>query len=96
MGPPYIPWTKKSITDPMKLKEELVKIRKKGYALSFEDVTEGAAAIGCPVKNWKGEVVAAISISGVSNHFTKDKLPKLIKIVKEAAVDSSRKLNSLS
>jgi len=87
-------WTKKSITDPCKLKENLKKIREQGYALSFEDATEDVAALGCPVRNWRGEVCAAISIAGISSHFTEDKLPRLIKIVKDAAYELSRRLNA--
>jgi len=86
-------WTKRTITDPNVLKKELKKIQEQGYALSFEDVTEGAAALGCPVRNWKGEVIAAISISGISSHFTEDKVSGLVKIVKSAAYELSRRLN---
>lgn len=78
-------WTKKSITDPIVLKENLKEIREQGYALSFEDATEHVAAIGCPVKNGKGEVIAAISIAGIRPQFTGDKLPHLIREVRNAA-----------
>jgi len=87
-------WTEKSITDPEKLKEDLRKIRKQGYALSFEDVTEGAAALGAPVRNWEGKVIAAISISGLSSHFAEEKLPPLIDAVKSAAEKLSQRLNA--
>ncbi len=87
-------WTKKSITDPCKLKEDLKKIREQGYALSFEDATEDVAALGCPVRNWRGEVCATISIAGISSHFAEDKLPRLIKIVKDAAYELSHRLNA--
>lgn len=89
-------WTERSITDPDLLRKDLKKIREQGYALSFEDVTEDAAALGSPVRNWKGEVIAAVSISGISSHFAKDKLPPLVKIVKDAAYELSRKLNAPS
>jgi DNA-binding IclR family transcriptional regulator len=87
-------WTKKSIDNPKKLKEDLRKIRERGYALSFEDVVENAAAIGCPVRNWMGEVVAAISVSGVSSHFTKENLPRLIRAVSDVSEELSRRLNA--
>ncbi len=87
-------WTKKSITDLAKLKRNLRKIRKEGYSLSVGDVVEGAAAIGCPVRNWKGEVIAAISVSGSSIHFKKDALPRLIEIVKNSAEEISRRFGA--
>jgi len=89
-------WTERSITDPDLLRKDLEKIREQGYALSFEDTTEGAAALGSPVRNWRGEVIAAISIGGVSSHFTEEKLPHLIKIVKDGAYEFSRRLNAPS
>ena len=87
-------WTSRSITDPRVLRKDLERIRKQGYALSLEDVTEGAAALGCPVRDWRGEVIAAISISGVSNHFAKDKIPHIVATVKEAANELSQKLGA--
>jgi len=87
-------WTSKSITDPAKLKKSLRKIRKEGYSISVDDVVEGAAAIACPVKNWKGDVVAAISISGSSGHFKKEDLPELISAVKNSCTKVSRSLKA--
>jgi len=55
-------WTEKSMTDPDLLKKSIRKIRDQGYAISFEDVTEGVAAVAFPVKNQKGEVIASISV----------------------------------
>jgi IclR family transcriptional regulator, KDG regulon repressor len=89
-------WTTKSITNAVLLKEDLRIIREQGYALSVDDVTEGAGALGCPVFDWKGKVVAAISISGLSSHFSKERLPPLIITVKEAASKLSRTLNAPS
>jgi len=87
-------WTQRSITDPAKIKRGLSRIRKEGYALSMDDVVEGAAALACPVRNWNGDVIAAISISGISNHFKKDKLHELIEIVKNSAEELSRRLKA--
>jgi IclR family transcriptional regulator, KDG regulon repressor len=87
-------WTPKSITHPGLLKRNLRKIRENGYALSFEDVTEGASAVGCPVRDWMNEVVAAISISGFANHFNRNTLPHLISITKAGALELSRRLHA--
>ncbi len=89
-------WTKRTITDPEVLKKDLAKIREQGYALSFEDATEDVASVGCPVRQRSDEVIAAISIGGISTHFTEDKLSSLIKMVKDAAYELSRRLNAPS
>jgi DNA-binding IclR family transcriptional regulator len=40
-------------------------VRAKGFAVSDGDVTPGVAAVGAPVFNHRGEIEAAISISGL-------------------------------
>ena len=87
-------WTRRTITDPQVLKKDLEKIREQGYALSFKDVSEDVASVGCPVRQCGDEVVAAISIGGISTHFAENKLPSLIKMVKDAAYELSRRLNA--
>jgi len=42
-----------------------VPVRRRGFAISDEDVTVGIAAIGAPIRNHRGTVTAALSISGV-------------------------------
>jgi DNA-binding IclR family transcriptional regulator len=44
---------------------ELETVRRRGFAISDEDVTVGIAAIGAPIRNHRGAVTAALSISGV-------------------------------
>ncbi|WP_347059640.1 IclR family transcriptional regulator [Blastococcus sp. HT6-30] len=44
----------------------LREIRERGYALSDRDVTPGIAAIGAPVFDFRGQLVAAISVSGIA------------------------------
>jgi len=87
-------WTSRTITDPIKLKDDLKKIREHGYALSMEDVTDGAAALGCPVRNHDNSVMAAISISGIAANFKGKKISPIIEVVKAAAADLSRRLHA--
>ncbi|MBE0478185.1 IclR family transcriptional regulator [Candidatus Aerophobetes bacterium] len=88
------PRTKYSIANYQALEKNLQKIRKQGYALSWKDVHEGAAALGCPVRNWKNEVVAAISISGMADDFSKQRLPHLVQMVKDASCELSHRLSA--
>jgi len=87
-------WTDFSLTDAEELKKELARIRERGYAISVEDVTLGAGAVGCPVRNWKGEVVAAISISGVADHFKGESLEWMAGATRAAADRLSARLHS--
>lgn len=44
---------------------DLAKVARQGYAVSDEDVTPGVAAIGSPVRDHRGDVIAAMSVSGL-------------------------------
>ncbi len=84
-----IPFTSHTITDPFKLKEHLKEIKKLGYATSFEERIPGSASVAAPIFNFKGKVVASLSISGPISRFTHEKLPKLIALVKDTTRDIS-------
>jgi DNA-binding IclR family transcriptional regulator len=48
-----------------KLQREIEETRGRGYSRSDEDVTLGIASFGSPILNHRGELVAALSISGL-------------------------------
>lgn len=54
-----------SLPDPAVLAARLEETRAHGYARSDQDVTIGIAAFGSPVFNHRGELVAAVSVSGL-------------------------------
>lgn len=55
--------TKHTITDPVKLLKHLKLVKKNGYALDDEENEIGVRCVGAPVRDQRGEVVAAISVS---------------------------------
>jgi DNA-binding IclR family transcriptional regulator len=83
---------KNTVTGPDMLRAQLKEIRQHGYALGMENFTDGAAAVGCPVMDWKGEVLASISISGIFTHFKGANLKEYISDVQSAANELSEKL----
>ncbi|MDR1730590.1 MAG: IclR family transcriptional regulator [Synergistaceae bacterium] len=58
-------YTPMTLTEPSLLKEEIEKIRRRGYALSFEEMTPGAAEIAVPLQDTRGNLVAALSMAGL-------------------------------
>jgi DNA-binding IclR family transcriptional regulator len=48
------------------IEARLEEVRSRGYAISDRDVTQGIAAIGAPVFDFTGRVVAAVSVSGIA------------------------------
>ncbi len=89
------PMTESTITDRELLWEQIREIRRKGYALSFGEKTEGAASIACPILTAHGALVAGVSITGYALHFGPDKMPLLVEAVRQAARDISRCLGFL-
>ncbi|MBN6186844.1 IclR family transcriptional regulator [Aneurinibacillus sp. BA2021] len=62
--------------------EQLEEIKQSGYATSSEEREQGAAAVSVPLFNRRGQLVAALSVSGPSNRLTlermKENLPYVI------------------
>jgi DNA-binding IclR family transcriptional regulator len=86
--------TPDTISDPVRLKDNLAKIRRQGWAFSVGELTPGVAAIAAPLRDSNGEVVAALSIGGLASHFGENRLQRLIEITCQAAEEVSRQLMS--
>lgn len=57
-------FTDYTITDELKLYDELEEIRKRGYSIDFQEESLGVKCIALPILNSDGYPTAAISISG--------------------------------
>ena len=62
--------TEQTITDPRRLREELERVRREGFARAIDELELGLAAIAAPVRGARGDVVAALSISGPTVRMT--------------------------
>ena len=59
--------------------------RHTGFVVSDQDVTVGIAAVGAPVCDHTGQVVAAISVSGLAASYTPQRVGELAEAVRAAA-----------
>jgi DNA-binding IclR family transcriptional regulator len=57
-------YTKRTETAPTAVRRVLDTVRRDDYVISDEDVVPGVAAVGAPVRDHRGEVVAAVSVAG--------------------------------
>jgi IclR family transcriptional regulator, KDG regulon repressor len=89
-------WTEHTVVDPEKIWEDIHAIRKQGYALSMEDVTMGAAAVGAPIRNEHEKVIGAVSISGSSIHYKGKNLERLVGSIKDAGLEISRRMGYIN
>ncbi len=58
--------TENTLTNFEELKEQLVHVRKTGYALDNEELSVGLTCLAMPIYNYNNEIIAALSISGPS------------------------------
>lgn len=85
-------FTRNTITDINILKEQLSEIRKQGIAFDFEELEPGINCVAAPVRNYAGQVIAAISISGKVRNLNIERLKELSVEVVEAARKISENL----
>ena len=80
-----------TITDPKILLRELEVIRKKGYAVSYSETSDGALSIAAPVRGYHYPV--AVGIIGPKYRFS-HKLDGLVGTIKNCANQISRKIKA--
>ena len=73
----------------MELEQELDKVREQGFALDREENEKDVRCVAAPIRNYQGEVIAAISIS--SPIFRLDK--NVQNSLKEALIETSEKIS---
>lgn len=84
--------TQYSLVGRDELERDRREIRERGYSVAWEDVTLHACALGAPVRDATGEVVAAVSISGIVQHFSAERLPGLIRRIMQTGEELSKRL----
>jgi len=72
-----VSYTRKTITDPEVLGRVIRSIRRKGYSVDLEELSEGIHCMGAPIRDLTKRIIAAISISAPAIRLTKGKMKKL-------------------
>jgi DNA-binding IclR family transcriptional regulator len=81
-----VPMTEQTITNVDALRANLDQIREKGYAVSRGEWIIDASGTAAPIFDQRGQITAAISISGPGQRFTDEKIKEMAHLlVKEAA-----------
>jgi len=70
----WVAMSPKTITTPEKLKTEIQKIRKRGYAIDNEELSLGLRCVAAPIFDHKGQPTYAMSVSGPTQRMTKKKI----------------------
>jgi DNA-binding IclR family transcriptional regulator len=62
----FRPFTDQTIVDPQAFREELLKVRRQGYAIQDGEQIAGLGSVAAPVFDFQNKIVAAIDLSGLS------------------------------
>jgi DNA-binding IclR family transcriptional regulator len=84
--------TANTITDPERLKTELDQSLKRGYSRDNEEETIGFRCLAAPIKDYRNQVIAAVSTSWMSDFFDSVDEDKLASLVVETAMKISRRM----
>jgi DNA-binding IclR family transcriptional regulator len=74
-----------TITDKQELEAELGRIRELGYAESLEETDLGAWGVATPIRDWDGDVIAAIGVAGPTSRFGEELARDYVMRCEEAA-----------
>ncbi len=86
------PMTPYTVTDPDLLRQQLIHIRVQGYAITSNDLDEGATSVAAPIRDHTGRVVAALSVAGPSPRFSQERVGAVLALVLEGAAQISANL----
>ncbi len=81
-----------TITDLEQLRRKIAEDRANGYTVSHSELYNFTSAVGAPIFDHSGRVVAGLSIVGPENRFCDEKLPFYIEKTVAAAKEISEKL----
>ncbi|MDA5108020.1 MULTISPECIES: IclR family transcriptional regulator [Brevibacillus] len=91
-GYQYVAQTPNTITNEQAFRQELEKVRQAGYAVDNQENEPGVRCIAVPIRNHKGHVVAAVSISTLVSRVDDQTLMEFLGMLKPAAEEMSQQM----
>ncbi len=91
----FTKYTDATITSPAGFRQELGRVKHKGYSIDDEEEELGVRCVAVPVFNSPGELIAALSVTGTTAQISADAFDKLAKPLKEASARISKALKVL-
>ncbi|WP_027363970.1 IclR family transcriptional regulator [Desulfotruncus alcoholivorax] len=84
--------TERTIVDVNQFLNHLEEIRKRGYAIDDEEHEIGIRCVAAPIRDYRCQVIAALSITGSVNRLSRERISEMANQVREAANLISRRL----
>ena len=79
------PYTSHSIQDFQRLQTDLAQIFKRGYSIDDEERSLDTTCIAAPIRDYSGEVIAALSVTGKLERLTQEERHRVLPRVLEVA-----------
>lgn len=89
LNEPLRAYTMNTITSPDGLRQQLDAILDQGYSLDDEELEAGIRAVAAPIRNYNGDIIAAVSIPGPTKRMTDDRISQII----PALVDTAQRIS---
>jgi IclR family KDG regulon transcriptional repressor len=83
---------RKSITSQSEFKEWLKEIREQGFVIEAETALEGIAGVAAPVRDFTGDVIAAIGVGFIFSSVDSEGIQRMVKETAETAAAISKEL----
>jgi Transcriptional regulator len=90
----YVGHTNYTITKKEELFRQIVEVRRNGWAIDDEEHELGVRCVAAPIFDYRGKVVAAVSLSASTNVFSRDRVDEFAKYVMDTAHEISLRLGS--
>ena len=87
-----IPYTPNTITSLPQLMREEARVRESGYAVDAEEYCIGLYCIAMPIRDYTGQIVAAVSVSTPSGLMDEDRKKLILEALSKCSRDISRSL----
>jgi IclR family transcriptional regulator, KDG regulon repressor len=94
LSEPLRPYTTYTVTDPMRLMKALERVRRKGYATCWQEVEIGLSSIGVPLRDYTGDVVAALTLAGPMARVNSKTEQDLVPLLRETAAAIEQRLGA--
>lgn len=92
LGSPLAKVGPNTVTDPIRLREQIEATRRMGYTTSHQETVVGVAAASVPIFGPDGRAAGSMSVSGPETRLASDLESRIVPLLVEAGDDLSREL----
>lgn len=86
---PFELFTNKTVTNEKELLAVVHQAEKRGYALDNEEYTYGLVCMACPVRDYTGKIIAAISVSMPAARYNKASHARVLSALRDGTKNAS-------